>query len=225
VAVDYRAKLLTLMEETLADEAADHSWTYAPIRPEAMPPRPYKRGQHVRADCSKGVQFLCWWARCPNDPMGMHYGPYGNSSTLTLHCHHLDHPHELKIGDLVTFGYLGGDHAAMVKEPGEDPLLWSNGHMGAPNEYRLHYDRRVHQLLHNPIPTYIETPADRLRDKTGFWSWVQWMEGTGSWRHYPPRAKPVRPNVPRVIPPLWWHHWRKIYALRLAANQALAATP
>jgi hypothetical protein len=225
VAVDYRARLKTLMEETLSDEAAHHNWTYLAVRPEAMPARPYVKGMKVRADCSKGVQYLCWWQRCPNDPMGMHWGPYGNSSTLALHCHHLDHAAELKVGDFVTFGYLGSDHATMVLEAGHDPLLWSNGHMGAPNTYRLSYDRRVHQYLHNPIPAYILTTAEKLRLKTGFWSWVQWMEGTGSWRNYPPRTKSVRPHVPRVIPPLWWAHWRKIYAARLAGNEALAITP
>lgn len=225
MATDYRARLHTLMKETLADEAAHHSWTYAAVRPLEMPPRPWSKGKKVKADCSKGVQFLCWWAGCPNDPMGMHFGPYGNSSTLALHLHHLDKPSELKVGDIVTFGTGGGDHAAMVYEAGADPLLWSNGHQGAPNTYRLSYDRRVHQLLHNPVPVYLETPADKLRAKTGFWSWVQWREGTGAWRHYPPLTKSVRPNVPRLIPPRWWVRWRKIAKGRNTANAPLSSTP
>ncbi len=222
---DHRALLHTLMKETLADEAAHHTWTYAAIRPEAMPHRPWKAGQKVRSDCSKGVQFLAWWAGCPNDPMGMHWGPYGNSSTLAVHLHHVDKASDLLVGDIVTFGQGGDEHAAMVLERGTDPLLWSMGHQGAPNSYRLSQDRRVHQLLHNPIPVYLETPADKLRAKTGFWSWVQWREGTGAWRNYPPLTKSVRPNVPRVISPLWWRRWRKIAAARNAANASLSSTP
>jgi len=225
MATDYRAKLHTLMKQTLADEAAHHTWTYAAVRPLAMPHRPWSAGQRVRGDCSKGVQFLCWWAACPNDPMGLHYGPYGNSSTLAMRLRHLSHASELKVGDIVTFGPGGNEHAAMVMEAGNDPLLWSNGHQGAPNTYRLSYDKRVHQLLHNAVPVYLATPADRLRAKTGFWSWVQWREGEGAWRHYPPMAKSVRPNVPLVIPPHWWLRWRKLVRGRLAANQALSSTP
>ncbi len=222
---DYRARLHTLMKQTLADEAAHHTWTYAAIRPLPMPHRPWSAGQKVRGDCSKGVQFLCWWADCPNDPMGMHYGLYGNSSTLALHLHHLERAADLKVGDIVTFGQGGDEHAAMVYEAGTDPLLWSHGHQGAPNTYKLSQDRRIHQLLHNPVPAYVLTSADKLRAMTGFWSWAQWREGTGAWRSYPPLTKIVRPNVPRVIPPLWWTRWRKIAAARNAANAAVSGTP
>lgn len=225
MSTDYRARLHTLMKQTVADEQAHHNWTYAPYRPEGMPRRPYQNGQKVRADCSKGVQFLCWWAGCPNDPMGLHYGPYGNSSTLAMHLHHLDRASALKVGDIVTFGPGGNEHAAMVMAAGSDPLLWSNGHQGAPNTYRLSYDRRQHQFLHNPVPVYLMTAADRLRAKTGFWSWVQWREGEGAWRHYPPLTKSVRPHVPLVIPPYWWARWRKIVANRNAANESLNSTP
>ncbi len=225
MATDYRANLHTLMKETLADEAMHGTWTYAAVRPLPMPKRPWAPHMKVKADCSKGVQYLAWWAGCPNDPMGLHYGQYGNSSTLALHLHHVDKPSDLKVGDIVTFGNGGDDHAAMVYEAGADPLLWSNGHQGAPNTYRLSYDRRVHQLLHNQLPDVVETPADRLRAMTGFWSWVQWREGTGAWKHYPPLTKSVRPHVPKLISPIWWRRWRKIAKGRNAANQSLSSTP
>lgn len=204
---DKRTKLHSLMKETLADEEAHHDWTYIAVRPMNVPSS-WHSGQRVRGDCSKGVQYLCRWADI-SDPMHMHYGSYGNSETLAATLPHLDHAYELLVGDIITFGIDGSDHAAMVMERGSDPLLWSFGHQGAPNKYHLSQDRRSHQFLRNPLPNYVPTAADRLQAKTGYWSWLQWRLGEGSWAHYPPKAKKVRPHVPRVIPVRWWRRYRK----------------
>jgi hypothetical protein len=224
-AIDYRSRLEKLMHETIRDEALRRDWRYLALRPRPMPHRPWHSGENVTGDCSKGVQFLCWWADLPRDPMGMHWGPYGNSSTLAAHLQHLARASELLIGDIVTFGLWGNSHAAMVMARGSDPLLWSFGHQGAPNTYRLSQDPRVHQFLRNPIPEYVPTRAERLRAKTGYWAWVHWRLGSGNWAHYPPMTRKVRPHVPRVIPPLWWRHYRLFLASRHLGNEIDPLTP
>lgn len=222
---DYRGKLHTLMNETLVDEARHHDWRYLAIRPRYMPARPWKAGEVVTGDCSKGVQDLCWWAEVPHDPMAMHYGPYGNSATLTAHLPVVDHPRLLEVGDIVTFGPDGNDHAAMVKERGSDPLLWSFGHQGAPNTYRLSQDSREHHLRRLILPETPMTPEDKLRAMTGYWAWLQWRLGEGDWRHYPPAAKGVRPHVPKVISLRWWVRYRRFLRNRQSANVIKPETP
>ncbi len=198
-----RQRLLTLMQATIADEQANHSWTYAEVRPLATPVRPWKPKMKVRGDCSKGVQWLAWWAKAP-DPMQNGFGPYGNSQTIWSVLHPVDTPAELEVGDLVTFGYNGNKHAAMVMEPGPDPLLWSFGHQGAPDAYRLSQDKRPHQLRKLPVPDPPPSPQEKLRAMTGWFSWVAWRLGEGPWKPYGALSKAVRPAVPKLIPPLWW---------------------
>lgn len=208
MATNYRAELEALMRATINDEAAHHDWTYHAVRPCPVPPS-WHPGQRVWGDCSKGVQFLLRWCAAPFDPMarnngGHFWGNYGNSQTIWLACQHLDHASELKVGDFVTFGFNGSEHATMVFEAGADPVLWSFGHQGAPNLYRLSQDPRPRQFCRNPLPTYIPTPQDKLRAKTGWFAWMAWYEGEGDWRNYGPKNPKVRPNVPSVIPPTWW---------------------
>jgi len=213
-----RQKLKDLMNATLADERAHHDWTYAAVRP--MPvPGSWRPGQAVRGDCSKGVVFLCRWAGVP-DPMGQGYGPYGNSQTLWLKLQHLASAVELDVGDIVTFGQDGNDHAAMVLEPGTDPLLWSFGHQGAPNSYRLSADPRVKQFLRNPIPVYVPTRADRLRARTGWFAWMAWALGEGDWKGYGKANRKVRPDVTKRIPLSWWRRRARYLLNRKKGNPA-----
>lgn len=217
MATDYRAKLGELMRSTIVDHA---HWTYQAVRP--MPvPSGWRKGQHVTGDCSKGVQFLCRWAGCP-DPMGEAYGVYGNSQTLWARLQHRDHPGQLQVGDIVTFGVDGDEHAAMVLEAGQDPLLWSFGHQGAPNSYRLSEDTRPQQYLHNPVPRYVPTAADRLRARTGWFAWMGWALGEGDWHGKGKANKTVRPNVPKVVPPGWWKRRARFLLARKKANKAAA---
>jgi hypothetical protein len=216
MAVDYRSRLVQFMNATLKDEENYHTWTYLEIRPMRVPSS-WVPGQHVIGDCSKGVQYLCRWAG-QDDPMGSFYGPYGNSSTLWLHNQHLDHPSELLVGDFVTFGFDGDEHATMVLEAGADPLLWSFGHQGAPNTYRLSGDGRPSQYLRNPLPVYVPTPQDRLRAMTGWFAWVAWRLGEGDWKPYGRTSATVRPNVPRVIPVSWWKRYAQFLLNRKKGN-------
>lgn len=215
---DVRAAMQRLMQATLADEQRNHTWTYRAVRPMAVPPR-WQALERIVGDCSKGCQYLARWGGGP-DPMGLNYGPYGNSATMCHHLQHLDRPSQLQVGDYVTFGVAGSEHAACVLEAGSDPLLWSFGHQGAPNSYRLSYDRRPHQLLRNPVPMYVPTPQDKLRLATGYFAWVAWKLGEGDWASYGPAASKVRPNVARVIGPVWWRRYLAFLANRNKGDKA-----
>jgi hypothetical protein len=224
MAVDYRTELAATMHATLADEQAHHNWTYAAVRPEAMVGTRghYPAGTPISSDCSKGVQRICFWTAGAPDPMKNGWGAYGNSSTICAVLEHLDHPSELLVGDAVTFGANGDEHAALVLEAGADPLLWSDGHQGAPNTYRLSWDTREHQLLRLPVAVFKPTPQDILRAKTGYWAWMQWKLGEGAWSHYAPEDPAVRPSVPATIPAEWWTRRAKFLRNRKKPNQATA---
>jgi GH24 family phage-related lysozyme (muramidase) len=53
-------------------------------------------------------------------------------------------------------------------------------------------------------PPKAPTAAQLLRAKTGWFSWMNWMDGTAEWKRYGLRDARVRPHVPRVIPSSWW---------------------
>lgn len=200
---DVRAELADVMHGTLADAA---NWGYFAIRPEGVPTpaRIWRKGTKVKADCSTGYRDLCWFVAGTPDPFQNGWGVYGNSQTLWMKLHHLDHAAELEVGDCVVFGVDGKDHATMVLEPGGDPLLWSFGHPGAPNTYRLSWDHRPATFLKLPVVAPPPTAQDKLRAMTGFYAWTAWRLGEGPFKPYGPTAAKVRPNVPRLIPRDWW---------------------
>lgn len=215
--IDLRDKLRDLMRKTLADETTWKTWTYQAMRPMPVPDS-WQPRQKVQGDCSKGVQYLCKWAGAP-DPMANNFAVWGNSQTLWSRLQHLDKPSELEVGDIVTFGRNGDEHAAMVYEKGANPLLWSFGHQGAPNTYRLSEDSREHQLLRLPVPTYVPTQRDKLKSKTGWFSWMAWREGEGDWRTYHKADPRVRPNVPKRIPFDWWKRRAQFLLNRKKGNK------
>ena len=221
VAHDIRAEMGRLMAATVSDERAHYDWLYDAVRP-CVVPRSWKPGMRVKGDCSKGVQFICKWGGAP-DPMHENYDAFGNSQTLWLRNQHVAHPSLLLVGDAVTFGPDGNEHAAMVYKPGADPIMWSFGHPGTPNFYPLSYDRRAQQYLRFAIPDYVPTPQDKLRARTGWFAWVAWKQGEGDWLHYGAANASVRPSVPKVIPPLWWKRYAKFLANRQHGNVARAA--
>lgn len=216
--IDVRAKMHTIMLETLADEFKNHTWTYRAVRPMPVPPF-WKKGMRVIGDCSKGCQYLSRWAGGP-DPMLNNYGVYGNSTTMCHNLHHLELASQLKVGDFVTFGPGGNEHAACVLEAGNDPLLWSFGHQGAPNTYRLSQDRRPRQFLRNPVPSYVPTKADKLKMQRGYFAWVAWKLGEGDWHGYGQSNTRVRPNVPKLVSPVWWKRYASFLANRDNGNKS-----
>lgn len=213
---DIRAALAELMRATIADEADHSTWDYHEVRPMPVPPS-WKPGQHVEGDCSKGCQYLARWAGAP-DPMNNGFADWGNSSTIWLNAKHVDTAAELEVGDDVTFGFDGDQHAAKVLEAGSDPLLWSFGHQGAPNTYRLSQDGRPAQFCKQPITGWTPTPEDRLRARTGWFAWVAWRLGEGDWQHKPAADKSVRPNVPALVPLGWWRRYAKFLLRRKKGN-------
>lgn len=225
MSVDFREKMHDVMVESLADQAKHHNYTYEAVRPMFMPVRPYTVGTRKKGDCSKYCQYLVWWAGGP-DPMGLGFNGYGNSSTLCHNLQHLDSAKELMVGDFVTFGKAGRDHAACVMEADHvhgNPLLASWGHQGAPNTYRLDFDTRPKQFLRNPLPKYIPTPQDKLRSKTGYFAWVAWKIGEGDWHGHGQANPKVRPNVPKNIAlahPLWWKRYAQFIAGRKKGDKA-----
>lgn len=220
LSADIRTELHSVMTQGLAEEARLHDWTYEAVRPTYMPThvRQFQTCKK-RGDCSKGVQFNCWWVPgCP-DPMGRNWDPYGNSQTICFHLRHLASASDLWVGDPVTFGYDGEEHAAMVVElGGGDPWVWSFGHQGAPNKYRLSWDRRPKQFLRLNVGATPVSPQEKLREMTGWFSWVAWKLGEGPWVHYGKANKLVRPNVPRKIPADWWTRYKMFLANRNHGN-------
>lgn len=212
-----REQLVQLMRATIADQAAHNTWTYHAVRPLPVPPT-WAPGQHVVGDCSKGVQYLCRWAGAP-DPMLSGWSMWGNSQTIAANLAHLEQPSMLAAGDIVTFGPGGSAHAAMVLEPGGDPLVWSFGHQGAPNTYRLSQDRRQQQYLRLPVPKPTPPLDAQLRGRTGYWAWLAWSLGEGDWKPYGRFAKTVRPNVKKLIPPTWWAARVRFLAARKRGNK------
>lgn len=144
----------------------------------------------------------------------------GNSTTLALQLEHLLTPMAMRAGDIVTFGSGGSQHAAMVLEPGIDPMLWSHGHPGAPNTYKLSYDRREHQLLRLPVTERKPPPGSDLRAMTGYWSWLKWSLGEGEWKPYKASDMTVRPRVRRMIPLEWWRRRAAFVLARKKPNPA-----
>jgi glycoside hydrolase-like protein len=57
-------------------------------------------------------------------------------------------------------------------------------------------------------------PAPYLREQTGYWSWVQWRLGEEKWFGWGYANPFVRPNVPKLIVPLWWARLRLFLAAR-----------
>lgn len=220
------------MLSTLADESAHHDWTYQAVRPMPMPTktRKWSKGKPVKGDCSKGVQYLCWWVPGIPDPMRQNWDAYGNSSTLWLRLQHYGNKLELQVGDIVTFGFDGEEHAAMVLEAasqanGYDPLVWSFGHPGAPNTYRLSQDSREQQYLRNPLPFYVPTPIEKAKARDGWYAWVAWKLGEGDYLPYGKANPAARPNVPKRVPLSWWKRYAKFLLNRKKPDKPKVAAP
>ena len=201
------------MEETAAQEAADGNWTYAAVRPQdvqipvLLPAKP-------EVDCSDGVRALCFAAKVPDDPAGLAYADYGNSSSIWLHLRKDDPPlTEVEVGDIFTFGYwTGEDHACMAYDVTDsaNPQVWNMGEQGQPVIHALSIEVEAHAGMTvtlcklNLPPDPPPTPQQQLQAKTGFYAWVAWRLSEGPWKGYPPRYAAVRPDVPKVISPAWW---------------------
>lgn len=161
-----RAAMHRVMHATVGNP---YGWTYNLVRPLALPKRRLTETElatatatkraladlvyRYRSDCSWGSKTIDYLAGATDDPTGQNWTGWGNSGTIYAHLekrYGLDnayHPSpadlaRCKVGDHVLIGRDGSLHAARIMEAGENPLLWSDGHQGAPNSYRLLDDAR-----------------------------------------------------------------------------------
>lgn len=223
-----RTRLLTIMQETVASQARIHNWHYAAVRPQSVRYSATELVQEqIYADCSDGVRALAYAAGVKDDPAGNGYASYGNSSSIWAHCHHIT-INELEPGDMATFGYSTGEHHAWMAHHYDKNLGWVGWNHGGPgqpifsplaNEEAFHRGMTVTFCKLGVIDPP-DSPEDKLREMTGFYSWVAWKLGEGPWKKYGKANPKVRPSVPTVIPPSWWKRLIVFLAARKKGNEA-----
>jgi len=98
-------------------------------------PVPLRRALPLTTDCS-GFVTLCYFLAGAPDPNGLGYDGQGWTGTLLRRMQHVPRS-ELRAGDVVVWGAYPGHHAALVLEPGDDPLLASHGQERGPLELRF----------------------------------------------------------------------------------------
>ena len=153
----------------LATLGNPYGWTYNEVRPLALPRRRLtaaelatpavlkatlaKLVKAFRSDCSWGAKTAFFLARCKDDPTGENWNGWGNSSSAYLHLPKrpgLDNAYSptaaalaaCEVGDIGVVGVNGSDHVFVILEKGENPLVWSDGHGGAPDSYHVLDDAR-----------------------------------------------------------------------------------
>ena len=214
------------MVRTVNDQKAHGNWSYRAVRPQQIISTYV--GQHVDADCSDGVRDLARVVGVKDDPAGNDYAPYGNSSSIWVHLHHIDLK-DVQPGDIGTFGFYAGEkHAFMFWEKyGTGDYDWYVWNMGAPgqpikstlvNEISFHRGMTL-TCCHLNAPPLPVSPEQELRNKTGFYAWVAWRLGEGPWKSYGKLNSAVRPNVPTLIPPTWWTRLGQFLLARKKPNK------
>jgi hypothetical protein len=82
--------------------------------------RPFQMGKPPwvpdRWDCS-GYVTNCYFAGGAPDPNGLGYSHMGYTGTLIAHGYHVDHVDDLKIGDLIFYGYSRGKPGFRTGDP------------------------------------------------------------------------------------------------------------
>jgi hypothetical protein len=125
-----RARVVAVARWGIRHEGRIH---YAELRPIDGLDRPRKLP--LWTDCS-GFVTLCYaWAGAP-DPNGLGYSGAGYTGTLLAHMRPVASESVLP-GDVVVWGPSPGHHAALVLEPGPDPLLCSHGQERGPLAIRF----------------------------------------------------------------------------------------
>jgi hypothetical protein len=89
----------------------------------------------LRTDCS-GFVTLCYEWAGGSDPNGLAFSGLGYTGSLLTACQHIAKG-AVQAGDLVIWGPSPGHHAALVLEPGDDPLLASHGQEKGPVAVRF----------------------------------------------------------------------------------------
>jgi cell wall-associated NlpC family hydrolase len=112
----------------------------------------------LTTDCS-GFVTLCYFLAGARDPNGLGYDGRGWTGTLLRHMAEVA---EAGVGDVVVFGTYPGHHAAIVLEPGDDPLLASHGQERGPVEVRFSTESRYQPetVTWLTSPTYAASEPD-----------------------------------------------------------------
>jgi hypothetical protein len=97
----------------------------------------------ITMDCSESVTLLCRLAGL-HDPSGLGFNGQGYTGTLLEHLQHYTDPSIAAVGGLVVFGPGNGQHVAMVRRAGHDPLLFSHGQERGPLLVRYSVERHAH---------------------------------------------------------------------------------
>lgn len=109
------------------------------------------QGPHgLTMDCSQSVELLCHVAGI-SDPDGYDYRKDGYTGTLLATLPHYHTPGGANVGAIVIFGPGTGEHAAMVRHPGHDPILFSHGQEAGPFYLPLSQER----VFHSPPVTFL----------------------------------------------------------------------
>lgn len=206
-----RIRLAALMDATVANR---WRWHYGLFRPCGATVG-YDQAEHgtVWADCSAGYAILCRLAGAPNPLHAGSFDGYGNTASAWQHLEHIAR-HEAQVGDVVIYGEYGNHHIAAVREPGFDPLLWSNGRESAPEFVRYTVEQQW-----QPIATWARLmPPDPvpppLPKVDPYWAWLRWYLGEGEFKGHKRDAAKRPKDAPRVIPPAWWVRERRFVAAR-----------
>lgn len=99
----------------------------------------------LTVDCSQSVTLICHLSGL-KDPNGHGYSQDGYTGTLLANpaMKHYHDPGGANVGALVVFGPGTGEHVAMVRHPGHDPILFSHGQEAGPFFLPLSSERRFH---------------------------------------------------------------------------------
>lgn len=226
-----RIRMVALMEKTVADQSAHGNWRYRAVRPQDVIAA-YYSGQRVDADCSDGGRDLARVSGVKDDPAGTGYLPYGNSSSIWAHLHHIDLA-DVEPGDMGTFGYYAGEKHALVfwekfGSGAQDWWVWNHGAPGQPAKRRLIDEIAAHlgmtlTVCRLNVVDPPDTPEEKLREMTGFYAWVAWRLGEGPFKKYGKTNSTVRPDVPKLIPVAWWRDLARFLANRKKPNRQVKA--
>lgn len=131
-----RAKIVSNAKWMLGKPAKEHEF-YAQRRPIDGEHTPFRLPLYF--DCSGAITDCYSWAKVgskrPPDPNDEGYNGLGYTGTLLNSMHHIT-AEEIEPGDVGVYGLYPGKHAVLALTHGPDPIVFSMGHAGDPNQYR-----------------------------------------------------------------------------------------
>lgn len=130
MATHHRRDFVTELDWMLAAHAGI---AYAMTRPIPLHAIVYRHTPFA-TDCSGLITGAAYASCCP-DPNGLGYNGQGFTGTILAHATPIRRE-DLRAGDLIVFGGGTGDHVVAVHTMAPDPIVFSHGHQGAPDDPR-----------------------------------------------------------------------------------------